>query len=110
MKLKAPLSHGGGLSIAIANTLKKYVEEYPSNYTEYRLALIVLKIASQIHYKWEPKSYDTLLEIVYDEGNCETKSGLAIDLAANVGLWSAYISTKDHQYLAISTITGSDPC
>ncbi len=97
--------------VEIANTLKKYVEEYPSNYTEYRLALIVLKIASQIHYKWEPKSYDTLLEIVYNEGNCGTKSSLAVELAANVGLWSAYILARacssnnlptDHQYVAIA--------
>ena len=86
----------------IGNILKKYVEEYPSNYTEYRLALIVLKIASQIRYKGEPSSYDALLGIVYNEGNCETKTSLAIDLAANVGLWSAFISTENHQYLAIA--------
>ena len=95
----------------IANTLRKYVEEYPSNYTEYRLALMILKIASQIHYKWEPRSYDALLEIVYDEGNCMTKSGLAIELAADAGLWVAYITAKacpangfpaDHAYVAIA--------
>ncbi len=74
---------------ATAEILKKYVEKTPSNYTEYRLALMVLKIASEIHYKWEPKSYDLLLEIVYDQGNCDSKTWLAIELAANVGLWSA---------------------
>ncbi len=96
---------------AIATTLRKYVEEYPSNYTEYRLALMILSIASQIHYKWEPRSYDALLEIVYDEGNCMTKSGLAIELAADAGLWVAYITAKacpangfpaDHAYVAIA--------
>ncbi len=103
---------------AIADTLKKYVEEYPSNYTMYRLALMVLKIASQIHYKWEPRSYDLLLEIVYDEGNCGTKSSLAIDLAANVGLWSADLIARkckangfptDHEYVAIA-IDNPPPC
>ena len=78
----------------IAETLKKYVEEYPSNYTEYRLAITILDIAAEIHYKWSPRSYDLLLEIVYNEGNCGSKSDLAIDLAAEAGLWSAYIEVK----------------
>ncbi len=97
--------------VEIADTLRKYVEEYPSNYTEYRLALMILKIASQIHYKWEPRSYDNLLEIIYNEGNCDSKSSLAIDLAANAGLWSAYVLARackvndfpvDHAYVAIA--------
>jgi len=95
----------------IAETLKKYVEEYPSNYTEYRLAIMILNIASQIHYKWPPKSSDLLLQIVYDQGDCETKASLAIDLAANAGLWAAFLGaypcktngfTVGHQYLAIA--------
>jgi len=101
----------------IANILKRYIKEYPSNYTEYRLAYLILQIASQIHYKWRLKAFNLLLEIVYDQGDCETKSELVINLAASSGLWSADLIARkceangfptDHEYVAIA-IDNSPP-
>ncbi len=95
---------------AVAETLKHYVNEYPK-YRDYRLAYLILQIASHIHYEWSPKHGDPLLEIVYDEGDCTTKTVLAIELASGAGLWSASLVARPcklndfsvgHEYVAIA--------